>query len=203
MKNGLLIWNLVLTLGCGYLFFAHFSGKNPGNTGKGVIRESKSGAAEKGAFKIAYFEMDSVEASFYLVKDLKSELQRKEEQINAEMSRLSREFQQKYNDYQQQEAAGGMTDEQRAIAGQVLRNMEENSKSRKQTLDGEYSNLYMRGQKELKDKIEVFLNDFNKSKEYAYIVSNDTGLFHYRDSVYNITNEVVKGLNDFYKTKKN
>lgn len=203
MKNGLLIWNLALTLGCGYLLFAHFSGKKSGAAKAEVSRDGKSAGAESGPFKIAYFEMDSVEASFYLVKDLKAELQKKEEQINAEMTKLSRDFQQKYSDYQQQEAGGSMTDEQRAVAGQVLRNMEENSKNRKQTLDGEYNNIYMRGQKELKDKIEAFLNDFNKSKEYAFIVSNDTGLFHYKDSAYNITSEVVKGLNDFYKPKKN
>lgn len=202
MKNGLLIWNLALTLGCGYLLFAHFSGKKAGASKAEVSRDGKPGSTN-GTFKIAYFEMDSVEASFYLVKDLKAELQKKEEQINSEMSRLSRDFQQKYSDYQQQEAGGSMTDEQRAVAGQVLRNMEENSKNRKQTLDGEYNNIYMRGQKELKDKIEAFLNEFNKSKEYAFIVSNDTGLFHYKDSAYNITNEVVKGLNEFYKPKKN
>ncbi len=202
MKNGLLIWNLVLTLGCGYLLYAHFSGKKSVTPGAEISRDGK-GEAKNGSFKIAYFEMDSVEASFYLVKDLKSELQKKEEQINSEMTRLSRDFQQKYSDYQQQEAGGGMTDEQRAVAGQVLRNMEENSKNRKQTLDGEYNNLYMRGQKELKEKIETFLKEFNKSKEYSFIVSNDTGLFHYKDSAYNITNEVVKGLNEFYKPGKN
>ena len=56
--------------------------------------------------------------------------------------------------------------------------------------------------KEIKQKIEDFVKDYNVSKNYSYIVAEEPGLFYYKDSVYNITADVIRGLNDKYKTSK-
>jgi outer membrane protein len=56
---------------------------------------------------------------------------------------------------------------------------------------------------ELKNKIEEFLKEYNKTKNYSYIVSYEQGIFYYKDTVYNITSEVISGLNEIYKLKKN
>ena len=61
----------------------------------------------------------------------------------------------------------------------------------------------MTKQNEIKTKIENFLKDYNKTRNYSYIISYEQGLFYYRDTAYNITTDVVKGLNDFYKDPKN
>lgn len=203
MKNGLLIWNLALTLGCGYLFFAHFTGKKPGASSKGASRDGQSGTAEKGAFKIAYFEMDSLAANFDMVRELKSEMLKREESINGEIERMSKSLQQKFNYYQQQATSGSLNQEQSEEASRVMKNMDDEIKNRKQTLDSEYSDFVMRRQNEIKTKIESFLKEYNKEKDYSYIVSYEQGLFYYRDTAYNITADVIKGLNASYKTKKN
>jgi outer membrane protein len=72
-------------------------------------------------------------------------------------------------------------------------------KNRKQSLDQEYSDFVMRRMKDVKTKIEDFLKEYNKEKNYSYIVSYEQGLFYYKDSVYNITADVIKGLNGIYK----
>ena len=71
MKNGLLIWNALLTLGIGYLLFAQFGGKKPVNS---TTTGKDTAGGEKAAFKIAYFEMDSLASSFDMVKELKAEM---------------------------------------------------------------------------------------------------------------------------------
>lgn len=200
MKNGLLIWNLILTLASGYLLYAQFGKGNKTAAVKPVKTET---GETTGGFKIAYFEMDSLAANFELVKELKAEMLKREEAINSEMDRLSKNFQSRYNFYQQQEAAGTMTDEQRNTAGAEIRNLDEQAKTRKQSLDAEYSDFVMRRQNDIKTKIENFLKEYNKSHDYAYIVSYEQGLFYYRDTAYNITGDLVRGLNDFYKSKKN
>ena len=81
--------------------------------------------------------------------------------------------------------------------------MDDEIKNRKQALDSEYSDFVMRRQNEIKTKIEAFLKEYNKTKDYSYIVSYEQGLFYYRDTAYNITADVIKGLNASYKTKKN
>jgi outer membrane protein len=203
MKNGLLIWNLALTLGCGYLLVTHFTGKKTAGSLTSDSRGNKTGESGKGTFKIAYFEMDSLAANFDMVKELKSEMLKREESINSEMERLSKNLQQKFNYYQQQATSGSLNQEQSEAASREMKNMDDEMKNRKQSLDSEYSDFVMRRQNEIKTKIESFLKEYNKTKEYSYIVSYEQGLFYFKDTAYNITADVVKGLNEFYKAKKN
>ena len=48
-------------------------------------------------------------------------------------------------------------------------------------------------------KIEAYLQEYNKNHNYTYIVSYEQGLFYYKDSVNNITADLIKGLNERYK----
>ncbi|MBL7725755.1 MAG: OmpH family outer membrane protein [Chitinophagaceae bacterium] len=202
MKNGLLIWNVLLTLVAGYLLFTHFAGQKSDKNGKPKERGNEANT-KNGSFKIAYFEMDSLAANFDMVKDLKAEMLKREDAINSEMERLSKNLQQKYNYFQQQANSGNMTEEQSENAGREIKNLDDQMKNRKQTLDSEYSDFVMRRQNEIKTKIESFLNEYNKTKDFSYIVAYEQGLFYYKDTAFNITSDVVKGLNDMYKNKKN
>jgi outer membrane protein len=53
--------------------------------------------------------------------------------------------------------------------------MDDEMKTRKQSLDSEYSDFVMRRQNEIKTKIESFLKEYNKTKENTYIVSYEQG----------------------------
>lgn len=75
MKNGLLIWNVLLSLVAGFLLFKQFSpGGNKSAGGKKLTGDS---IQSDGQFRMAYFEMDSVAGSFDLVKEVKTELAKK------------------------------------------------------------------------------------------------------------------------------
>ena len=60
----------------------------------------------------------------------------------------------------------------------------------------------MRSQLSLKKSIEEFVAKYNETRQYSYIVSYEQGLFYYKDTMYNITADLIKGLNDEYKNKK-
>ena len=200
MRNGLLIWNVLLTIIAGYLLFMHFrSGKSI--SAKEKLSSNDSARVNKD-FRIAYFEMDSVEANFEMVKDVKAELSKKEDAINSELEGMSRKFQQRYKYFQEQAQGGTMTQAQSEAASQELKNMDDQMKARKQNLDQEYSEFTVKKMKDIKGRIEEFLKEYNKNKQYSYIVSYEQGLFYYKDSVYNITNDVIKGLNADYKPSK-
>jgi outer membrane protein len=200
MKNGLLVWNIILSLVAGFLLIVHFGSK------KGVASGSKKANGDSSAtnkqFRIAYFEMDSVAANFDLVKDLKTELTTREESINAEMANRTKALQQKYNYYQNQAQAGSLSQAQSEAASKEMKDMDDEMKSRKQQLDQDYNNYMMTKQNDIKTKIEDFLKDYNAKKEYSYIVSYEQGLFYFKDTAYNITTDVVRGLNEKYKTVK-
>lgn len=196
----MLIWNVLLTIAAGFLLVMHFSsGKN---SGKGSKIESGDTTQNNKEFRIAYFEMDSVEANFEMVKQVKSELTAKEQAITNEMDRMGKEFQDKYVYYQNKANSGNLSQEESETASAELKALEEKMRNRKSQLDQEYFELSKKKQSEIKTKIQDFIKDYNKEKKYTYIVSDDPGLFYYLDKTYNITTDVIKGLNDLYKTSK-
>ena len=201
MKNGLIIWNVLLSLAVGYLLITHFS-SGKGNKASGNKASSDS-TESNGQFKIAYFEMDSVAANFDMVKEVKDELSKKEQTIADEIDRLTKNLQQKFNFYQNKAQSGALSEAESQAASEEMKKLDEQLKARKQQLDQDYSDFMVRRQNDIKTKIEGFLKEYNQTKEYSYIVSYEQGLFYYRDTAYNITADVVKGLNQLHKPKKN
>ena len=201
MKNGLLIWNVLLTLTTGYLLITHFGAKKSSSSGTKVSSADTAGMNK--SFRIAYFEMDSIATNFNMVKDLKTEMSKREDAMTSELDRMGKNLQQKYNFYQNQAQSGTMNETQSQTATQEIKTLDEQIKNKKQELDQNYGDFVSRRQTEIKTMIENFLKEYNKTKGYSYIVSYEQGLFYYKDTVYNITADVIKGLNEGYKSKKN
>lgn len=200
MKNGLLVWNVLLTLLVGYLLFTQLNKKGT------VVTNNKSAGKDPGAvnagFRIAYFEMDSVENHFSMVKDIKAEIAKKDEEYSNSLTQLDATYRNKIQEYQQKEKSGTMVQADYEKAQIDLRQLEDRLKNRKQELDQQYQDFVMRKNLGVKKKIEDFLTEYNKTKGYSYIVVYEQGLFYYKDSAYNITPDVIKGLNEQYKSEK-
>lgn len=198
MKNGLLIWNLVLTAAVGYLLFTQFNKKTGSvNGGKNITKDSL--AAGK-PFRVAYFEMDSIEAHYSMVKDVQAEIQGKEKEYSNGLAQLDATYRNKIQEYQQKGSTMTQADYEKAQMD--LKQLEEVLKNKKQDMDQQYQEFVTRRNLGLKKKIEEFIAEYNKEKEYSYIVVYEPGLFYYKDTVYNITPEVIKGLNEAYLKKK-
>jgi outer membrane protein len=201
MKNGLLVWNVILTLVAGYLLYAQFSKKGGGSVaGKNVAKDSLS---VNNPFRIAYFEMDSVQANTQLVKDVQAEIEKREKEYTGQLSQYEYAYRNKLQEYQQKEKAGTMTTQADYEKAQVdLKQLEDRLKNKRQELDQQYQDFVMRSQLSLKKSIEEFVSKFNETQQYSYIVSYEQGLFYYKDTIYNITTDIIKGLNAEYKAKK-
>ena len=100
----MLIWNVLLTLVAGYLLVVNFGSKKPKSASKESIGRNTSSGNNQ--FKIAYFEMDSVAANFEMVKEVRAELSKKEQEVANELERLGKNIQDKYIYYQNQAQAG-------------------------------------------------------------------------------------------------
>jgi outer membrane protein len=197
MNRGLLIFNIALLIAVAVLFYLHFSSpKN--NTVK--FTDTKAVPQNNSTCRIAYFEMDSVESSFKLFKDVKSELGREEDRMNNEMASLEKRYRDRIMQFQNQ--AQTMTQVQSENANREVIQMQENMKAKKQELDSKYQDLYIRKSREVKSKIEDFLKEYNAEKGFSYIVAFEPSLFYYKDTAYNITGDVIKGLNERYDKKK-
>lgn len=202
MKNVSVVLNVVLLVAVAVLFYLHFSSKN--NTGSKVkVASSNNGnsaSVPDGDFRIAYFEMDSINNSFAFVKDVKSELSKEEEKINNELTRLQRTYNDKLIQYQNSQQANSQIESENARRD--IMELQNKISTRKQEMDQRFQDLYMRKMQEVKTTVEQFLKEYNKDKGYAYILAYEPGFIFYRDSAFNITQDLVSGLNAQYKSKK-
>ena len=198
MKNGLLAWNLVLTIIAGYLLISHFSKKTDKVDASRV--STKNHSADSTSFRIAYFEMDSIESNLDMVKAVKAEIAKKDEEYNYGLGQIDFTYQKKLQEYQAKSSTMTQADYEKAQAD--VRQLEQTLKTRKQDLDQQYQAFVMQRNLSVKKKIEDFLARYNKDGKYSYIVAYEQGLFYYKDTAYNITNDVIRGLNLEYKSEK-
>ena len=197
MKNALYILNGVLLVAVGVLFYLHFFEKKS-NSGGTIVRSSQKQDTTAGSFRIAYFELDSVFNSVFMVKQIKDELGKEEERNKIEFDKLQKQYADRYNFYQNQQ----LSQVESEVASKELMQLGESIKNKQGELDQNFRDLYVRRQKEVKTKIENFLKEYNQSKGYSYIFNNVPEMMFYKDSVYDITADVVKGLNEKYPPKK-
>jgi outer membrane protein len=140
-----------------------------------------------------------VAAHFEMVKEVKAELTKKEEEINRQIDGELKRYQQRFFYYQNQARDGKLSQAQQDSAGIELKKMDDDLKLLKDQKDQEYNSFMARKQNEIKMKIENFLKDYNKTHNYSYIVSYEQGLFYFKDTAFNITDDVIRGLNESYK----
>lgn len=192
MKNINLVLNIVLVLAVAILFYLHFSSKKQ-------VQPAIANAAP-GNFKIAYIEIDSVQNQFELLKEVRKSLNSKNEELSRQLSQLENNFAKKYQDFQKN--GPSLSQSEVASRQQELVEMDKNLKSKKEMMESELQDESFKKLQDVKKKIEDFLKVYNKNKVYSYIFASSPDMMYYKDTVYNITPDVVKGLNELYKNKK-
>ena len=191
MKNLTIALNAVLVVAVAVLFYLHFSGS------KSAAPAAGGNAAAAGSFRIAYFEMDSIENKFEYFIQIREGLRKVEQQKTAELNSLKSAYLTKLKGYQEKGQA--MTQAEQANATADLQQMERNYSLKEQAASQELQDEQLKKLTDVKKKIEDYLKVYNAQKGYSYIFSSSPEFMYFKDTVYNITNEVVKGLNQQYK----
>jgi outer membrane protein len=156
-------------------------------------------AAPGGPFKIAYFEMDSIENNYEYLKDVKNQLKAKENQLTGQLTALKNKYMQKVNKYQQE--AQTMTQERQGALQQELMQEQKMIQNKEQAMGGDLQDESFKKMQVVNKTIEDYLKEFNKDKGYSYILAHQPGTIYYKDTKYDITSEVLRGLNAGYKKK--
>jgi outer membrane protein len=193
MKNFTIGLNVILVMAVAILFYLQFSSKK---TNTALAATNTPGNA---SFKIAYFEMDSVQNNFEYYKQVAKELGLSQQQKQNELATKKNAYLAKGREYQQK--APTMTQAEATQAQQDMAERERDYQIAEQTKGQEMQEESVRKLQDVKRKIEDFLKQYNKDKRYSFIFQSNPDLMYYKDTVYNITNDLVKGLNEQYKKK--
>ena len=192
MVPGLLA--LLLT---GVLFYVVYHRPQPAPA---VVSIDRSSQSPTNNLRMAYFNLDSLEAHYQYFKDVLDQVKGKENEMNAELSGMEKSYQKKIAEWQKKAPTMSQTEGQEAQ--QEYAQMQQNYQIRKQTLQESLMKHNEDLKSDIRRKIEDYLKDYNKSKGYNYIISYDANSFIYlKDTANNITDDLVSGLNAAYKKK--
>ena len=200
--NRIATWLSVLSLVLvGMLYYFHFTHVDLSKLSF-KAKPVDTTATASGNFRIAYFEMDSVDKNYEYAKFIRESLRKKELDLQSELQSLKMRYQKQWTDRQNK----GVTSQAEADKmNQDYEQMMQQFNSEQKKLSDEYEglkyNMYVKANKKISD----FLKEFNKDRGYSYIIADQASLFYYKDTVYNITQELIEGLNHQYKkeNKKN
>jgi outer membrane protein len=198
MKNFTLGLNIVLAIAVAVLFYLHFSSGSGHVTGASTA----SKAVPAGPFKIAYFETDSIQTQFEYFKQISAELQAKDQANAKVLGDMKATFAGKYQELQKAANSNLLSQAELANKQQELMQMEKAFQGKEKMMSDEMQDEQFRKLQDVKKKIEDYLKEYNKDKGYAFILSSSAELMYLKDSAYDITQDVVRGLNALYKTTK-
>ncbi|HNJ58249.1 MAG TPA: OmpH family outer membrane protein, partial [Chitinophagaceae bacterium] len=163
MKNFTTVLISVLTIAVGVLFFLHFSSKKTpslNNSNTNAVVANASG------FKIAYFEMDSIENHYEYLKDVRNSLRSLEQRKSGELASLRNAGKSKIMEYQKK--GNTMTEQEIAMANEEIMRLENELKAQEQIKSQELQDESIRKIQDVKKTIEDFLKEYNKGKNFSY-----------------------------------
>lgn len=161
--------------------------------------ENANKTAVAGELKIAYVEVDSIMSQYKFCKEYSLILQKKGQNIQNTLAQKQHALEQAYGNFQQKVQQNAYTREQAEQIQMSLQKQNSDLQVLNQRLSGEFQAETEKYNNALRDSIQHFLAVYNKDKKYGLILSKAGDNILYADKAYDITNEVIAGLNKAYK----
>lgn len=203
MKNFQTILLLVLTAAVAVLFVLQFSGKkSPAETAKRTPADTSNSTLPR-QLSVAYIDLDTIQKYYEYFKlrnaDIERDKQRIENQIQGELNKLEKdriEFLKRGQAITQMEAEKFQ---------QEYQNRYQQIGQTQQTLQSQHLSSQAKAIDDIEKRINDYLKEYNKAGKYNFIFSTQEGnpTLYFKDTAFNITPEVLKGLNEAYRQSKN
>jgi outer membrane protein len=200
MKNTSLILSIISLIAV--VVFGVLTLTKGGKQAEPATEEAATEAAQKG--DIVYVDLDRILMEYDMANDLRSVVETKVQNIQAEVNRRGQKLEKEVAAYQEKIQKGLMTRSVAEVQGQKLQEQEiefNNYAAQKQQEINEEQVVMMN---QLGDAIQTFINKYNEEKQYAMILTNSGGApVITADANLDITEAVLAGLNEEYIKTKN
>jgi len=197
MKNLSAIFGTAALVGS-MAFFAACNGNKGASTAT-----NNTATPSVGGEKIAYVNIDSLEAHYELLKTKKDEFKKKQDNMEGELQKSYQQMQNDADEVQKKIQAGTIQQAEYDAAQKRLMQMQQSLETRKQALTEQLMKEQEDFNKDLKSRLDAFIADYNKSKGYDFILSysnSGSSSILYANKQYDITKDVIDGMNAASKT---
>ena len=199
MKIANIVTNVVLGAAVVVLFFFHFS---DGDKSEGKSEKAISATmADPSDISIAYFNMDSVMSQWDLYDEYQQELGQKQSELEADFAGRTETFYQSVQDAQYKIQRQLVTRAESEQLQQQLAAEEQNLMALQNQYSTELQEEGLVKNRKMLDMIERYVSELSQANGYSYVYSYQFGgNLIYGAKPYDITNQVVKGLNEKYQS---
>ncbi|MBC7553190.1 MAG: OmpH family outer membrane protein [Taibaiella sp.] len=192
MKNFSLASGCLLVLSAGILL-----GSCGSNTGSKTPEGSQPVAAGGGA-KIAYVNIDSLENHYELLKSRREDFKKRQEQMEGELQQSFQQMQRKGEALQKRVQDRSISENEYKTTEKELIMMQQSLEGRKQNLTEQLVKEQEEFNKDLKKRLDAYLETYNKDKHYDFILTYSAGggsPIMYANKQLDITKDVIDGMN--------
>ena len=201
MKNTSLILSVISLVAVVVFGVLTLTGKN---TASAEVTEGGEATEVAAKGDIVYIDLDRILMDYDMANDLRSVVETKVQNIQAEITRRGKKLENEVKTFQEKLDKGLMTRSVAEAQGQKLQEQElefNNYAAQKQQEIQEEQVVMMN---QLGDAIQTFLDNYNKEKQYAMIITNTGGApVITADPALDITEDVIAKLNEEYIKTKN
>lgn len=196
----LIICNAVLLLGLIGIYIIHFTGVG---TKSKVNADATAPLEKEGGLTIAYVNTDTLLAKYQYAIDMEQELLAYKDQQEAYGRQQMEKFQNDYQEYLKNGASMTLTQQQQKEA--ELKQRAEKMSTIEQELSAKILERQMSENTKLLNAIFAYVREYNAANQQFDIILrktfNDSPTL-YLNPAMDITDEIVKGLNEEYKQIK-
>ena len=165
--------------------------------------DEKPQSADAGSgsgMKIAYVEVDSLMTQYNFAKDYSVTLQKKSNNARNTLTQKGNQLQAAVNNFQQKLQSNGFQSREQAQSVQnAIERQQRDLQELQARLENELASETQKFNEALRDSLNNFLAAYNKDKKYDLILSKAGDNILFADRKYDITQDIVNGLNKRYK----
>ncbi|HAD34346.1 MAG TPA: hypothetical protein DCF44_07590 [Chitinophagaceae bacterium] len=195
MKYLPLVLSSLALIGVAILFGMRGNSKMPKTS---LIKSKDSSGKEvlMSGVKIAYVDIDTLEANYDYFKKKKAEFEIRQKNIDAELERMANTLQNEYIALQKKAQNGELSQSEGEAAQQRLMQKQNELENKRSTLGNKYLKDQEDFNKEIHDNLHEYIKEYNEEMGYDYILSySKDGSILYANDALDITRDVIEGMN--------
>jgi outer membrane protein len=146
--------------------------------------------------KVAYVDIDTLEANYDYFKRKKAEFEARQKNIDADLEKMANALQNEYVALQNKAQKGELTQAEGEAAQQALMQKQQDLELKRQSLGSKYMKDQEAFNKEIHDNLHDYIKIYNEEKGYDYILSySKDGSILYANDALDVTQDIIKGMN--------
>ena len=158
-------------------------------------------AGQEGGVKIAYVEVDSLMTQYEFCKEFTLILEKKSTNARNTLNSKGQALQNAMANFQQKLQNNGFTSREQAEGQQAaIQRQQQGLQELQARLENELAQETQKYNAGLRDSLAHFLEAYNKDKKYDLILTRQGDNILYAAKRFDITNDVINGLNKRYKS---